>query len=516
VSGSVLIADGSRGRARQVREACSARGFATTWVPHGSAALESALGDVPDVVVAPVDLELIGGPKLAEILRANPRTQDVRFLLIGRLAPGAAEAAHVDEVLAPATDPDEVALRVEVMIAQRARLEKAWRHADGDHEVQGRLAQIPLVDLLQLFHMNRRTGTIEVTRREAGGREERGSLWVREGNLVQAASGSVEGEKALFRLLAWQEGSFAFTPGPVGIAPRILTPTRALLMEGMRQLDEWDRMRSNLPPLDSHVALKVRSSELPNVVHALTQEVLLLLEIHNTVQDVVDHCSHPDYQVLRTLETLIGRDLVDLRHGPSSPQRRATDGLFTPAQIRRLRDWLQRGRPRGENLCEAKLLVAAADPAASRDFARQLAVLPGMELEEPFASGTAREDDLLPVGRLAVDPEHSLQLVHVPSDPSFAPFWPVAAHGALGTLLLLSHPVDDAEAALRPLLAALRSLPAARVFHVMLLRKDERLGAEEIQAKMALLEDASLFLLPLEGGKDPVPLLRTMLARVIP
>lgn len=516
MSGSVLIADGSRARARQVREACSARGFGTTWVPNGSAALESALADVPDVVVAPVELELISGGKLAEILRANPRTQDVRFLLIGRLPPGAAEAAHVDEVLAPSTGADDVALRVEVMIAQRARLETAWRHADGDHEVQGRLAQIPLVDLLQLFHMNRRTGTIEVTRREPGGREERGSLWVRDGNLVQAAAGTVEGEKALFRLLAWQEGSFAFTPGPVGIAPRILTPTRALLMEGMRQLDEWESLRSSLPPLDSQVALKVRSDELPNVVHPLTQEVLLLLEIHSTVSDVMDHCSHPDYQVLRTLQTLVERDLVELRHGGSAPQRRASDGLFSPAQIRRLRDWLQRGRPRGENLCEAKLLVVAADPAATRDFARQLAVLPGMELEEPFRGGSARPDDLLPVGRLAVDPEHSIQLVHVPSEAVFAPLWPVAAHGALGALILLSDPVDRVEEALRPVVETLRASPGARLFHVLLLRKDERLAAEDVQAKMGLLADASLFLLPLEGGKDPVSLLRTMLGRVIP
>ena len=447
MTGVILIAGGNRSRAKQIGAACAARGFATSFAPHGAAALEMALSDAPDVVVAPTDLALIDGPKLAEILRANPRTQGTRFVFLGNPRDVPPDTGYFDEVLPSSADADDVGMRVEAILAQQGRISAMEREAEADHEVEGKLSQIPLTDLLQLFHMNRRTGTIEVTRREAGGREERGSLWVREGNLVQAASGAVEGEKALFRLLAWQEGSFAFTPGAVGIAPRIVTPTRALLMEGMRQLDEWDRMRSNLPPLDSHVALKVRSGELPNVVHPLTQEVLLLLEIHNTVQDVVDHCSHPDYQVLRTLQTLIERDLVELRHGPSSPQRRATDGLFTPAQIRRLRDWLQRGRPRGENLCEAKLLVAAADPAATRDFARQLAVLPGLELEEPFASGTARESDLLPVGRLAVDPEHSIQLIHVPSDPSFASFWPVAAHGALGTLLLLSHPVDEAEVA---------------------------------------------------------------------
>ena len=34
---------------------------------------------------------------------------------------------------------------------------------------------------------------------------------------------------------------------------RILIPTRGLLIEGMRQLDEWDRMRESLPSLDARV-----------------------------------------------------------------------------------------------------------------------------------------------------------------------------------------------------------------------------------------------------------------------
>ena len=33
---------------------------------------------------------------------------------------------------------------------------------------------------------------------------------MRDGDVVQAAAGSVEGEKALFRLLGWRDGTFAF------------------------------------------------------------------------------------------------------------------------------------------------------------------------------------------------------------------------------------------------------------------------------------------------------------------
>jgi CheY-like chemotaxis protein len=513
VSSAILIADGHAARARRLGDACAARGFATAFARHGAEALEAALADVPDVVIAPVDLALIDAQRLAGILRANPRTQDVRFLFLGR-APAASAMAAFDEALPPSAGADEVAMRVEAMLAQRVRFDTVGREAAADHEVQGKLSQISLADLLQLFHMNRRTGLLELMRHEPGGAEERGALWLRDGNLLQATVGRVEGEKALFRMLAWRDGSFAFSPNRVSPAPRILTPTRALLLEGMRQLDEWERMRGSLPPLDAQVVLTVKKSDLPSSVHPLTQEVLLLLEIHDLVRDLVDHCSYPDYQVLRTLQALADRHIVQLRRDPERLGGRST-ALFTPPQIRRLRDWLQVGRARSAPLRDAKLLLVSADCAGTRDFVRLLSGLPGMSLAAPFERGSFSPEDVASVGRLVVGDGLGIELLHVPSAPAFAPVWPLAAHGALGALLLLP-PAGEPPASLEHVSEVLRSRPRSRIFHVLLLRKGERLPPEELQRRVALLDESSLFLLQLESGKDPASLLRTMLARVMP
>ena len=517
VSGAVLIADGNPARAKRIGEACSARGFATAFAPHGAAALEAALADVPDAVIAPLDLGLIDAQKLAEILRANPRAQGVRFIFLGRVPERERGASFFDEVLPPSADAEEIALRVESLLQQRERMDATWRDGEADRELQGRLSQIPLTDLLQLFHMNRRSGTIELARRETGEREERGTIWVRDGNLVQAAVGSVEGEKALFRLLGWRDGTFSFAPNRVNLVPRILTPTRAVLMEGMRQLDEWDRLRASLPAMDARVVLKVASADLPSGVHPLTQEVLLLLELYERVGDVVDHSGHPDYQVLRTLQTLAERGMVEIRQEARQQLVEApAEGFFSPAQIRRLREWLQAGRPRGAESLEAKLLLFSPDEAATRDFARLLAEIPGMRLSEPVRKGRLTPEDFVPIGRITLDPGLAIRVIHVPADRRFAPTWPVAANGALGCLLLLRGAERAAEQRVAPLGDALRRIPRARLFHLLLLHKGERLVPEEVQEKMARLGDASLFLVPLEGGKDGASLLRTLLGRVIP
>lgn len=514
MSSSVLIADDARGRARRLGEAVAARGFATSFAENGAIALEVALTDVPDVVLTPVDLPLIDAARLAEILRANPRTQDVRFLFLGRDAGGL--RGYFDEVLPPSADPEEIAMRIEAMLAHRERIDAVDREASTDHEVQGKLSQIPLTDLLQLFHMNRRTGTLELRRPQPAGREERGSITLRDGNAIQAMAGAVDGEKALYRLLAWHDGSFAFNPNRVSMTPRILTPTRALLLEGVRQLDEWDRMSGNLPALGAQVVLSVEKADLPNAVHPVTQEVLLLLEIYDEVREVVDHCSYPDYQVLRTIQTLADRGIVTLGREPDRPAPGSLDSLFDSGQVRRLRDWLESGRPRGAPIRDPKLLVASPDPGAMRDFVRLLSGLPGMFLTPQVQRGDLDPESAVPLGRLVVDGELGIQWIHVPVRPDAAPIWPVVGYRALGSLLLMSAPLDAAEERIAPLRAVLQRLPRARIFHMLLLGKGERSAAEEVREKLSLLDDASLFVMQLEGNKDAGALLRTMLARVMP
>jgi CheY-like chemotaxis protein len=512
----VLIADPDLQRAKRIEQACAARGFQARTAQHGAAALELALSDVPDVLVAPFELPLIDAAKLADILHTNPRTSGVRFLLLGRRRPGMSQPSVGDEAAPADLEPSEIAARVEAMLSRLARLDEVGP-IDEDAEVEGKLSKIALADLLQLFNQNGKTGTLELTRRDAAGRADKGVIHLDRGNIVQATTGAVEGEKALFRLLAWSEGAFAFTPRRIDVATVIQKPLRALLMEGMRQLDETRRLDAALPPLDAHVALRVKSADLPHMVHPLTQEVLLLLEIYTRVQDVVDHCSYADYQVLRTLHTLIERGMVELRRGPQlSPGGAGGQGLFAPAQARRLHDWLDSARPRGSALRDAKLVVASVGAGATADFVRLLRGLPGVRLQGAFAGGAFSAHDLATIGRVPVDGEVGLELVHLPIDPSFAPLWPLVGHGALGTVFLLEGPVAEASAAIERALAALRALPRARVFHAILLRKGERALPDELRENLALIDEASLFLVPLESGKESVEILRPLLARVLP
>ena len=512
----VLIADGNTARGRRLAEACERAGVSCMTGPHGAAALELALSERPGLVVAPVDLPLVDAQKLAEILRANPRTRRSRFLFLGHASSDS--AAPGDLELPESAGTEAIVRAIEDLIGRQDRLDAVDQAAAAGQPVAGDLALVGLADLLALFQANRASGRLELTH---GGEEvlPPGLVLIREGDVLQAECGTANGEKALFRLLAWREGGFAFEPEPVDEPAFIATSTRMLLQEGLRQLEEWDRLSTKLPPLDALVRLKLGSGELPNIVHPLTQEVLMLLELYGTVREVVDHCSFPDYQVLRTLATLADREIVELGRVPVPvvlPQGGEEPGLLNEAQVRRLAEWINGGKPPTDELPPARLLVATSARGSIPDFARLIEGLPGGEVVGRLKESGSEPAELETFARLDLGEGVWLDFVHLPRSERLAPLWAFAGHRALGTLFLLQGRVAEASERVAPMVETLRDLPRARTFHVAMLRKGERITPEELRENLTLIDEASLFLLPIESPKPPAALLRGLFARIVP
>jgi CheY-like chemotaxis protein len=508
VSEIVLIADADGERGRRIATACRACGITTSVTTHGAAALEIALAESPAAMVAQVDLPLIDGPRLTEILRANPRTQSMGILFVGDADSSARHSSATGRIVPGHADPETIAHFVQALLAKRRP--SPGQSLDADlGGVEGQLVQITLMELIELFHVNRKTGVVEL-RRGRGRRAETGCVYLRDGDVIQATVGSVQSEKALYRLFAWGRGHFVFRPQEISIEPAIDRPTRALLREGKRHVVEWERLSTELPARNAHVALKVARASLPNVLHPLTQEVLLTLDISDRVEDVLDRCSYPDYQVLRTLHTLIRRGLVELRQG--APRVEANgNGLFSSALAARLRDWLDPARSRNASPTDAKLLLIASEPAGLQTLHPLLERLPGAEI-----TGLASVSAVQSIARLPVDDELGIELIGAPAAQRFAPVWPLAAHGALATLFVhCGSPAQSVEA-LRPAFDTVCALPRARSFHLLLQEKAREEPVLALCERLSLFDDRSVFALSPERGADAVSRLREILAQLLP
>ncbi len=99
--------------------------------------------------------------------------------------------------------------------------------------VKGRLKDMSLVDVVQIFNAERKTAAIHM-----GSDMGYGRVYIEGGNIVHAAYREFTGAEALYQLLAWKDGEFEVEPDAASPKHTIDGPPEQLLMEGLRRLDE--------------------------------------------------------------------------------------------------------------------------------------------------------------------------------------------------------------------------------------------------------------------------------------
>ena len=176
--------------------------------------------------------------------------------------------------------------------------------------IMGKLEELPLPDLLQLFHTSKKTGVLLVR----GLRE--GRIYMRQGQVYHAA---IEGHpgisprKSFSRMVTWTEGDFELLGADETQFPNELEESiEALLMESLRQYDEFRRLDGTLPPLLS--VLNV-ARPLGPPLHALSKELLDTFQLvynHGVFQLVLDHASDDDASCAQAVLELIRRGYVSL------------------------------------------------------------------------------------------------------------------------------------------------------------------------------------------------------------
>jgi CheY-like chemotaxis protein len=499
----VLVADADLARARSFTEALLARGHRVEHAAHGATALEMALEALPDAVIAPIDLPVIDGGRLAEILRGNPRTRRASFVFLVKDELDAPLAMDARDSIATAPwRVADVLATVDDIVERLARFGAERAPAD----IEGKLEQIALADLLQIFELNRRTGVLRVWKHGDTGAA---TLVLRVGQVLDAQvplldGTSVVGEKALFRALTWRAGRFEFVPGPVAEEGRIRRGTRALLLEGARQLHEWETLVTELGSRELRLAVRVPREQIPPTVHPLTREVIEAVEAYRELGAILDHTSFPDAQVMRVLSDLLGRGALAPEE-PSGERGRAA-ASFSPAQHRRLRDWAAAQRPRPGSVL--KVLVLAGDAPVMRAVAAALRECPDFQpdlrlLREPERAGRAGLLGHFPLGR-----SWSMRLLGMLADADQAPLLPVMAHGMLGAIVVVR---SSSGPRIGPLLEEhMAALGSARV-------QTLRIAGEGPAGPTDPAERADAgHLLPASPGEARVRVLREVLAGLVP
>ena len=443
MSHHVLIADPDPQTARLLAPALRHRGYQVSAVKTGSQALELCVLRAPDLVLFDVDCPLLDAQTFKQILRSNPHTAELPILVTGS-SEGVAPMTLRDGFLLKPFNVDEVLSRVDQLFR---RIDAARKSQKGDQGMEGTLGQLSLTDLLQILGQNRRSGRLELTSARGAAR-----VRIAEGLVAEAEAEGAVGTKALFRLLLWKEGGFAFVPGALpedGSAGRRAEAARPeqsrpesaigksveeLLLEGMRQADELPALRAALPSPQSRLVWTAGAARLEGEQHPVTAEMLEIVRAGATVAEAIDRARSTDHSAAQALLTLLKKGIVATATEPREV-RRTQRPLIGSGELHALLARLQQGRTDGSRPI-GKILLASPDKLRLRSFLERLAEIKECRLD-PEGAAAATALAFGTAGQLAIADDLALDFVLLPTSEEGRPLWQPFAVRAIGGIVLL-------------------------------------------------------------------------------
>src|SRR6185436_557771 len=168
----------------------------------------------------------------------------------------------------------------------------------------GSIDEIPLPDLLQLFGSSKKSGVL-IVRSD----EDTGKIYMRKGIVTFASINDLEEVpplKSVFRILTWTRGQFELGPPDERVLPvEVSASVQELLMEGLRQIDELNNIRGELPDLSSHLAVPRPLTPLLSKLSTQELEVFQLAYNHQQLAIVLNKSPQTDLDTAQAVLTLI-------------------------------------------------------------------------------------------------------------------------------------------------------------------------------------------------------------------
>lgn len=174
--------------------------------------------------------------------------------------------------------------------------------------LQGSLSELSLPDVIQMVSVSGKTGVFSVTRNDEIGR-----IYLRGGQIVDAAVGALRGDNAVYEMAIWSEGEFTFNPGEETDSVTIHLSNANLMMEAARRLDEWRVLSRKIPSLDLIPFFKSRDQA--DQVTLSPHEWILVTRIDNEhcIEEIAEQLHWSAFDVSKLLFGMITSGLVALR-----------------------------------------------------------------------------------------------------------------------------------------------------------------------------------------------------------
>ncbi|MCC6553814.1 MAG: DUF4388 domain-containing protein [Polyangiaceae bacterium] len=186
----------------------------------------------------------------------------------------------------------------------RRRMDEHSLRSGQTRSMSGSIDEIPLPDLLQLFGTSKKSGVL-IVRSE----EDVGKIYLRKGIVTYATINDLAEMpplKSVYRIRTWTGGTFDLEPAEDRVITGEISATvQELLMEGLRQVDELNNIRHQLPDLAARLAVP---HPLKGALRDLSPAELEIFQIaynHGTMTAVFNKSPSTDFETAAAVLKLL-------------------------------------------------------------------------------------------------------------------------------------------------------------------------------------------------------------------
>ncbi|NTU83249.1 MAG: DUF4388 domain-containing protein [Chloroflexales bacterium] len=143
-------------------------------------------------------------------------------------------------------------------------------------------------------------------------------------------------EESVYGLFGWPEGEFRFEQNqrPAADAPVIPTPISVdhLIMEGVRRIDEWGRIKDRIPSTDMVVRFLEQPGEKAKGVKLAPEEWRIFARINgrDTLAEIAQKTGLGDFDVCRIVYGFLTAGLVEVQKKPKPMVNRGPQAADLP------------------------------------------------------------------------------------------------------------------------------------------------------------------------------------------
>ena len=331
---NILIVDADPESVKVLEVSLKKAGYSVTKSPDGQEALEMIGFSAPDLIISDTKMPNLDGFGLCTKLKENEETEHIPFIFL--TADKSIEnkirglELGVEDYLNKPIFIREILVRVNLALQRREKERLENRTAGTKSKFSGSLQDMGVVDLLQTIDLGHKSGVIHLEKSD-----DTGDIFFKDGQVIDAETDTRKGADAVYRMLVWSEGTFEIEFKSIKRGQTIELSTQGLLMEGMRQLDEWGRLQEQLPPLTAifdvdEDVLADRLGEIPDEVNAILKH----FDGRSPLMEVVDRAGLGDLEALTVISKLYFEGLIlEVPPRPTIPAPAETEAILSDESL---------------------------------------------------------------------------------------------------------------------------------------------------------------------------------------